>query len=45
MNKKIAKFLREYERENKIYLDGTISYSKDVINILNSNINGSDNTI
>ena len=44
MNKKIAKFLRECERENKIYLDGTISYSKDVINILNSNINGSDNT-
>lgn len=44
MNKKIARILREYERENKIYLDGTISYSKDVINILNSNINGSDNT-
>ena len=43
MNKKIARILREYERENKIYLDGTISYSKDVINILNSNINGSDN--
>lgn len=44
MNKKIARILREYERENKIYLDGTISYSKDAINILNSNINGSDNT-
>ena len=44
MNKKIARILREYERENKIYLDGSISYSKDVINILNSNINGSDNT-
>lgn len=44
MNKKIARIIREYERENKIYLDGTISYSKDVINILNSNINGSDNT-
>ena len=44
MNKKIARILREYERENRIYLDGTISYSKDVINILNSNINGSNNT-
>lgn len=41
MNKKIARILREYERENRIYLDGTIIYSKDVINILNSNINSS----
>lgn len=44
MNKKLSRIIREYERENKIYLDGTISYSKDVINILNSNINCSDNT-
>lgn len=41
MNKKIAKLIREYERENRIYLDGTITYSKDVISILNSNINSS----
>lgn len=44
MNKKVSKLFREFNKENIIDLRGNITLSKDVNNILNSNINFSNNS-